>query len=102
LLCGSCSVKLTPDVWQCVRSIIDSGFFGSKCLRSSVAQSKRAARSLATSMKKFIPIEKKNDRRGAKSSIDKPRFRAARTYSRPSAIVNASSKSADAPASCMW
>ena len=35
----------------------------------SFAQSSRAARSLATSMKKFMPIAQKNDRRGAKRSI---------------------------------
>ena len=28
LLYGSCSVSDTPDVWQCVRSISDPGFFG--------------------------------------------------------------------------
>jgi hypothetical protein len=49
LLYGSCSVRLAPDVWQCVRSMSDSAFFGAKCLRMSVAHSSRAARSFATS-----------------------------------------------------
>ena len=52
---------------------------------------RRAARSLAISMKKFMPIEKKNDRRGANSSTFSPLERAERTYSRPSAMVKANS-----------
>ena len=64
--------------------------------------SKRAARSFATSMKKFMPIAKKNDRRPAKSSTDSPRDAAKRAYSRPSASVKPSSCTAVAPASCMW
>ena len=61
LLYGSFAVKLTPDVWQCVRSKRDFGFFGEKCSSTSSAHSWRAARSLATSIMKFIPIAKKND-----------------------------------------
>ena len=101
LLYGSCSVSDTPDVWQCVRSIDDPGFCGSNCPITR-DQSRRAARSLATSMKKFMPMAKKNERRPANSSMVRPRARAARTYSRPSAMVNASSCTAVAPASCMW
>ena len=61
----------------------------------------RAARSLATSMKKFMPMPKKNDRRPANASMSRPDAIARATYSRPSAIVKASSCTAVAPASCM-
>ena len=101
LLYGSCSVSDTPEVWQWVRSISDWGFFGSNSLITR-CHSTRAARSLATSMKKFMPMAKKNERRPANSSTSRPLARAARTYSRPSAMVKASSCSAVAPASCMW
>ena len=47
----------------------------------------RAARSLAASMKKFMPMAKKNDSRGAKLSTSMPASIAAFTYSRPSASV---------------
>ena len=45
---------------------------------------------------------KKNDSRPAKASMSRPFESAARTYSSPSAMVNASSRSHVAPASCMW
>jgi hypothetical protein len=48
LLYGSCSVSDQPDVWQCVRSIMDFGFFAPKPFMIS-HQSSRAARSFATS-----------------------------------------------------
>ncbi len=66
------------------------------------AHSKRAARSFATSMKKFMPIAKKNERRPANASTSSPRAAAVRAYSHPSASVNPSSCTAVAPASCMW
>jgi hypothetical protein len=47
----------------------------------------RAARILATSMKKFIPIAQKNDRRGANLSMSRPDGLPARMYSMPSASV---------------
>ena len=82
LLYGSCSVSDTPDVWQCVRSIFEPGF----CAPRSVMMrdhNKRAARSFATSMKKFMPIAKKNERRPANSSTPSPRAAAcARTPGR--------------------
>ena len=101
LLYGSCSCSDTPEVWQWVRSISELGLLGwnSRMIR---AQSSRAARNLAASMKKFMPIAKKNDSRGAKSSTSRPFAIAARTYSRPSASVKASSWTSVAPASCMW
>ncbi len=100
LLSGSFSVSDTPDVWQCVRSDSESAFLGSNGFTSS-AHRKRAARSFAASMKKFMPMQKKNDRRGAKASMSRPLALAARTYSSPSARVNASSWTSVAPASCM-
>ena len=66
------------------------------------AQSSRAARSLAASMKKFMPMAKKKLRRPAKSSTSMPEAIAAFTYSLPSASVKASSCTRFAPASCMW
>ena len=50
-----------------------------------------AALNLAISMKKFIPIPKKNDSLGAKVSIFSPIFKAAFMYSIPSAIEKANS-----------
>jgi hypothetical protein len=78
LLYGSCSVSETPDVWQCVRNMSEPGLLGSNC-RITRAQSRRAARSLATSMKKFMPIAKKKERRPAKASMSRPRSVAIRT-----------------------
>ena len=65
-------------------------------------QSSRAARSFAASMKKFMPIAKKNDSRPAKASTSMPPAIAAFTYSLPSASVKPSSCTRFAPASCMW
>ena len=75
LLYGSCSVSDTPLVWQCVRSIAERGSLGSNC-EMTRCHSRRAARSLATSMKKFMPMAKKNDRRPANLSMSSPRSRA--------------------------
>jgi hypothetical protein len=86
LLNGSCSVSDQPEVWECVRSAIDFGFFGLNCW-ISLAQSARAARILAISMKKFFPCAQKKDSRGAKASMSMPALRPVRTYSRPSASV---------------
>ena len=86
LLKTSCAVSDQPEVWQWVRSDSDLGFFGSNCL-TSLAHSSRAARSLATSMKKFMPIAQKNDSRGANASMSSPASRPARRYSTPSASV---------------
>ena len=100
LLYGSCAVRLTPEVWQWVRSARLIGFLGSWRAIIS-AHSSRAARSLAISMKKFMPMLKKNDRRGAKVSMSSLRSSATRTYSMPSARVKASSWTTVAPASWM-
>jgi hypothetical protein len=86
LLNTSCAVSDQPEVWQCVRSDSERASFGSNGLMS-FAHSSRAARILATSMKKFMPIAQKNESRGAKRSMSRPALRPARTYSTPSASV---------------
>ena len=101
LLNGSCAVRLQPDVCECVRNASDFGFLGLNCATIS-AQSTRAARILATSMKKFLPTPQKKLRRGANASMSMPALTPVRRYSSPSASVYASSRSAVAPASCMW
>ena len=86
LLNTSCAVSDQPEVCECVRRDSDLGFFGSNS-RTSRAQSARAARILATSMKKFIPIAQKKLSRGANPSMSRPASRPARMYSTPSASV---------------
>ena len=86
LLNGSCAASDQPEVWLCVRRQSDFGFSGSNW-RTSRAHSARAARSLATSMKTFIPMAQKNDSRGANASTDMPAASPARRYSTPSASV---------------
>mmetsp|Transcript_32342 Transcript_32342/g.70869 ORF Transcript_32342/g.70869 Transcript_32342/m.70869 type:complete len:246 (-) Transcript_32342:928-1665(-) len=103
LLYGSWAVSDQPEVWQCVRSMSERLFFGLKFFSISVAHRRRAARSFAISMYMFIEMPKKKEMRGAMSSTPTtPVASAARTYSIPSASVNASSSLASAPASCMW
>src|SRR5258708_9286423 len=101
LLNTSCAVSDHPEVWLWVRSDRDLSLLGLNSL-TSLAHSSRAARSLATSMKKFMPIPQKNDSRGANVSTSIPAATPARRYSTPSARVYASSRSAVAPASWMW
>ena len=100
LLYGSCSVSETPDVWQWVRSIFDRSSLAPKFVITR-CHSTRAARSFATSMKKFMPIAKKKLRRPANLSISRPDATPYFTYSMPSAMVKASSCTCVAPASCM-
>ena len=69
-----------------MRSDSDFESFGSKP-PTSLAHSNRAARSLATSIEKFIPMPQKNDSRGANASTSSPASRPARRYSIPSASV---------------
>ncbi len=66
------------------------------------AQSRRAARNLATSSSRVVRATKKNDSRGANSSTSSPAFRAALTYSLALARVKAISWTGVAPASAMW
>ena len=49
LFIGSCSVRLAPEVWQCVRSISDSARFGANSFRMRSAQMRRPARIFAIS-----------------------------------------------------
>ncbi|MDQ1201716.1 hypothetical protein QE449_002334 [Rhodococcus sp. SORGH_AS303] len=100
LLKTSCAVSDHPDVCECVRSDSDFALDGSNFCTSS-AHSNRPARSLATSMKKFMPMAQKKDSRGANVSMSMPAASPARMYSTPSARVYASSRSAVAPASWM-
>ena len=86
LLNTSCAVSDQPEVWEWVRSDSDLGFFAPNPL-TSFAHSSRAARSLATSMKKFMPMHQKNDSRGANASMSSPASMPARRYSMPSARV---------------
>src|SRR6185437_17035546 len=101
LLNTSWAVSDHPDVWQWVRSDNDLSLVGENCF-TSFAHSSRAARILATSVKKCMPMAQKNDSRGAKASMVSPASSPARMYSMPSARVYPSSRSAEAPASCMW
>ena len=86
LLKGSCSVRLHPLVWLWVRRARDFESFGPKG-STRRAHSIRPALSLAISMKWFIPMPQKNDRRGAKSSRARPASSPVRMYSSPSARV---------------
>src|SRR5208337_3084698 len=76
LLYGSCWVRLHPDVWQWVRSMEDLAFFGLNWLINRY-QRNLAARSMAISMKKFMPMPKKKESLGAKVSTSIPLFNAA-------------------------
>ena len=86
LLKASWAVRLQPLVWQCVRRRRLRGSLGPKS-RTSRAHSARAARSLATSMKKFMPMAQKKLSRGANRSMSSPAATPVRRYSTPSASV---------------
>ena len=66
-----------------------------------LAQSRRAARNFAISSRSVVRATKKNDSRGANSSIASPEEMAARTYSFALASVKAISWTGVAPASAM-
>ena len=86
LLNGSCAVSDQPDVCECVRRDSDFGFLAPSS-PTNRAQIARAARILAISMKKFMPIAQKKLSLGAKASMSNPAATPARRYSRPSARV---------------
>ncbi len=86
LLNTSCAVRLQPLVWQWVRRLRLLGSDGPKS-RTRRDHSARAARSLATSMKKFMPTAQKKLSRGAKWSTSSPAATPVRRYSTPSASV---------------
>ena len=69
-----------------MRSASDLGFFAPASLTSR-AHSSRPARSLATSMKKFMPMAQKKLSRGANASTSMPGAWPAFRYSTPSASV---------------
>src|SRR5690606_26350125 len=71
LVKGSCSVKDHPEVWLCALSAKDLGSLGLNWLTIS-AQSNLPALNLAISIKWFIPMAQKKDKRGAKSSMSIP------------------------------
>src|SRR5664280_432783 len=71
LLNGSWAVSDQPDVWQCARRDSDFAFFGWKS-PTSRHHNARAARSFATSMKKFMPIAQKKLSLGANWSMVSP------------------------------
>jgi hypothetical protein len=58
---------------------MDSAFFARNRSRITVAQMRRAARSLAISSKKSLWMAKKKESRGANSSTSSPRATAAST-----------------------
>ncbi len=99
---GCWAVSWTPAVWVWKRSICDLGFFAPNSSRITCAQIRRAARNFATSSRIVVRDTKKKDSRAAKSSTSRPALTAARTYSIPSARVNAISCAGVAPASAMW
>ena len=102
LFSGCSAVSVAPAVWAWVRSHQERSFFAPKRSRISRAHILRAARNLAISSKKSWCTLKKKLSRGAKSSTSRPRSWQARTYSNPSARVNANSWTAVEPASRMW
>ena len=73
LFTGCCAVSVAPPVWVWKRSIIERGSLAPKRSLITRAQSRRAARNFATSSRKWLWQAKKNDSRGAKSSILSPR-----------------------------
>ncbi len=86
LLKGSCAVRLQPLVWQWVRRVRLLRSFAPTSF-SSLAQSSRPARILATSTNRSMPMPQKKLMRGAKASTSSPAAMPVRTYSRPSARV---------------
>ena len=72
LLNTSCAVSDQPDVWQCVRSDSERASLGANSSLMSFAHKRRAARILAISMKKFMPIAQKKESRGANASMSRP------------------------------
>ena len=79
----------------------DLGFFAPNSSLMTRAQIRRAARNFATSSSNVVRATKKKASRGANSSTSMPVATAARTYSMPSASVNATSCAGVAPASAM-
>ena len=79
LFSGCCSVSVEPAVWVWVRSIIERGSWAPNRSRITDAHSRRSARYLAISSKKFMCVLKIHDSRGANSSTPTPRSSTAST-----------------------
>src|SRR5579875_3073554 len=101
LLYGGWAVSEQPAVCAWKRKAQERGFLAPKRSRMTEYHRRRAARYLAISSKKSLWALKKNERRGAKESISRPRRRQSSTYSMPSRRVKANSWMAVEPASRM-
>ena len=99
---GSWAVRDTPDVWVWNLRSMDRSSCAPNLSLIRCAQSLLAALNLATSSRKSICAQKKNESRRAKSSTLSPRSRALSMYVIALANVNATSCTAVAPASRMW
>ena len=102
LFSGCCAVSVTPPVWVWKRSACERSSRAWNLSRTIRAHIRRAARNFATSSKKSMWQAKKNETRGAKSSIARPAASAASTYATAWLSVKAISSAAVAPASRMW
>jgi hypothetical protein len=79
LFSGCCAVSVEPAVCVWKRNCHEDGFCALKRSRMILAHNRLAARNFATSSKKLLCALKKNESCGAKSSTDKPAFKAAST-----------------------
>ena len=79
LFSGCWAVRVEPPVWVWKRSIQDRGSFAPKRSRMIFAQSRRAARNLATSSRKLLCALKKKEIWSANSSTSRPESIAACT-----------------------
>ena len=79
LFSGCCAVRVEPPVWVWVRSIIERGSVAPNRSLMILAHSRRSARYLAISSKKFMWVLKIQDSLGAKLSTSTPRSRTAST-----------------------
>ena len=102
LLSGCWAVSVQPAVCVWKRRLMALGFAAPKRSFMSLAHSRRAARNLAISSRKLEWQPKKKESRAPNLSTSRPMSTAAFTYSRPSAIVKATSWIASQPASRMW
>ena len=96
----SCACSERPEVCTWYFSFCERSLAPYRS-RIATAQIRRATRP-STAYSGSMPLLKKNDRFGAKSSIVMPRARYASTYVKPFASVNASCVIGFAPASAMW
>ena len=77
LTSGCWAWRVTPPVWVWKRIICERSDSEPKRSRTIFAHIRRTARNLATSWKTLLWQLKKNARRGANSSISRPRASAA-------------------------